>query len=41
MGQPHRIRHFERAVAAVAARPSCWSATGGEILDAYRAATGS
>ena len=40
MGQPHRIRHFERAIAAVAARPSCWSATGGEILDAYRTATG-
>lgn len=39
MGQPHRIRHFRRAIAEIAGRPSCWLATGGEIVDAYRAAT--
>lgn len=40
MGQPHRIRHFRRAIAAIAGRDSCWAATGGEIRDAYRAAAG-
>ena len=41
MGQPHRIRHFRRAIAEISGRSSCWAATGGEILDAYRSATAS
>lgn len=39
VGQPHRIPHVERVLASLAARPGLWSATGSEIVDAWRAPT--
>ena len=33
LGQPHRIRHLEAALAHVMAQPGVWSASPGEILD--------
>jgi peptidoglycan/xylan/chitin deacetylase (PgdA/CDA1 family) len=35
MGQPHRIRYLERALAYVLGHPGVWCATGEEIVDAY------
>lgn len=37
MGLPYRIAAFETLLADLAARPSCWSATGGAIVDAWAA----
>lgn len=37
LGQPHRIKYFEQVLAAITAMPSVWSASAGEILDAFKA----
>lgn len=37
MGQPHRIRAFGAMLDAILARGSVWSATGAEIMEAWRA----
>ena len=37
LGQPHRIKHLETVLAALAAEPEVWSAGPGEILDAFAA----
>jgi peptidoglycan/xylan/chitin deacetylase (PgdA/CDA1 family) len=37
MGLPYRIGAFETLLADLAARPGAWFATGGEILDAWKA----
>ena len=37
IGAPHRIRYLDRALAHIAAHDHVWLATGGEIVDAYRA----
>jgi allantoinase len=36
MGQPFRIKYFERAIAHIAAREDVWFATGAEIVDWHR-----
>jgi peptidoglycan/xylan/chitin deacetylase (PgdA/CDA1 family) len=38
IGQPYRIGALERALAHIMRHPGVWPATGGEILDAWRAA---
>lgn len=35
MGQPHRIKQVERVLEYVTSQPHVWSASAGEILDAY------
>jgi peptidoglycan/xylan/chitin deacetylase (PgdA/CDA1 family) len=35
MGLPYRIAAFERLLARLAARPECWFATGGRIVDQF------
>ena len=40
IGQPHRSRHFARALAHVTSRREVWVATGAEIADWYRQETG-
>ena len=35
LGQPHRIKHLEHALARVMALPGVWNARPGEILDAF------
>jgi peptidoglycan/xylan/chitin deacetylase (PgdA/CDA1 family) len=40
MGQPHRIRAFGAMLDAILARGSVWSATGSEIMQAWRAQQG-
>jgi allantoinase len=35
MGQPHRMRHLETALAHVMAQPGVWNASAGDILAAY------
>ena len=40
-GQPHRIRFLEEALAHIAGHDGVWSATGAEILAAYKAQAGS
>jgi len=35
MGQPHRIRHLDRALGRIMAREGVWQATGAEIADWY------
>jgi hypothetical protein len=35
MGQPHRIRHLDRALGQIMAREGVWQATGAEIADWY------
>lgn len=37
LGQPHRIRYLEEALAYVTAQPGVWSAGAGAILDAFGA----
>lgn len=37
LGQPHRIRYLEQALEYVMAQPGVWSASAGEILDAFAA----
>ena len=37
MGQPHRARYLDQALAYVTGHPHVWLATGSEIADAYRA----
>lgn len=37
MGQPFRIKYFAAAMKHIASHPEIWLATGGEIVDAYRA----
>jgi hypothetical protein len=37
MGQPHRIRALESIVVHIASRPGIWTATGSEILAAFKA----
>lgn len=36
-GQPHRIKYLEQALAYVSTHDGVWSATGGEIVDWFRA----
>jgi peptidoglycan/xylan/chitin deacetylase (PgdA/CDA1 family) len=36
-GQPHRVRHFDRALAHIASFPDVWHATGAEICAHYLA----
>lgn len=40
IGQPHRIGALETALREICSRPGVWSATGSEIADAWRGATG-
>lgn len=35
LGQPHRIKHFERALSHVMSRTDVWTARAGEIADAF------
>lgn len=35
LGQPHRIKYFERVLAEITALPGVWCAGAGEILDAF------
>jgi hypothetical protein len=35
MGQPHRMKHLEAALAHVLAQPGVWNAQPGEILSAF------
>lgn len=37
MGQPHRMKHLEAALAYVLAQPGVWNAQPGEILEAFAA----
>ena len=37
LGQPHRIKYLEQALAHVTAQPGVWCASAGEILDAFAA----
>ncbi len=37
MGQPHRMRHLEAALAYVLAQPGVWNAMPGQIVDAFAA----
>ena len=37
IGQPYRIRALEEALAHIMRHPGVWAATGGEILDAWKA----
>ena len=37
LGQPHRIKHLEAALARITARSDVWCASAGEILDAFKA----
>lgn len=37
MGQPHRIKHVEAALAYVMSKPGVWNATAGEICAAWQA----
>lgn len=38
-GQPHRIKYLEQALAHVSSHDGVWAATGGEIVDWFRAAS--
>ena len=38
-GQPHRIGYLDQALAHISSRGGVWSATGGEIVDWFRAAS--
>lgn len=38
LGQPHRIAYLEQALAYIMAQPDVWSASAGEIADAFQAA---
>jgi len=40
IGHPFRAKYFAEALAHIAGREEVWLATGAEIIDAYRAATG-
>jgi hypothetical protein len=40
IGSPHRIRYLDRALEYIAGHDKVWFATGSEIIDAYRQATG-
>jgi allantoinase len=35
LGQPHRIKYLEQALEYISAQPGVWSASAGEILDAF------
>ena len=35
MGQPHRMKHLEAALAYVLAQPGVWNAQPGDILEAF------
>lgn len=37
IGQPHRSKYFDQALAHIASRQEVWLATGGQIADHYRA----
>jgi len=37
LGQPHRIKHLEAVLEYLSAEKAVWSASAGEILDAYKA----
>jgi hypothetical protein len=37
IGQPYRMRALEEALAHIMRHPGVWAATGGEILDAWKA----
>lgn len=37
IGQPHRIKYLEQALAHVSAKPEVWSASPGDILDCFAA----
>jgi allantoinase len=36
LGQPHRIAYLEKALAYITSKPEVWSASAGEILDAWQ-----
>ena len=40
IGHPFRSKHFDQALAYIRKRQDAWVATGAEIIDAYKAATG-
>ena len=40
IGHPHRSKYFDQALAYIRKRQDAWVATGAEIIDAYKAATG-
>ena len=35
MGQPHRLKHLDHALAYILPHEDVWQATGGEIADYY------
>jgi hypothetical protein len=37
MGQPWRIRHLEEVLSHICARRGVWQATGGQIIDWFKA----
>ena len=39
-GQPWRIRHLDEVLGHIAAHQGVWKATGGEIIDWFRAQSG-
>ena len=40
IGQPHRAKHFERALKYITAHDAVWLAKGGEIADWYTSTRG-
>jgi peptidoglycan/xylan/chitin deacetylase (PgdA/CDA1 family) len=40
IGSPHRIRYLDRALQYIKGHDKVWFATGAEIMDAYRKASG-
>jgi peptidoglycan/xylan/chitin deacetylase (PgdA/CDA1 family) len=40
IGHPHRSKYFDQALAYIRKRQDAWVTTGAEIVDAYKAATG-
>jgi len=40
IGHPHRSKYFDQALAHIRKRQDVWLATGAQIVDAYKAATG-
>ena len=37
IGSPHRIKYLDSALAHIAGHEDVWFATGGEIIDAFKA----
>ena len=40
MGQPWRIRHLDEVLGHICAHQGVWKATGGEIIDWFKAQSG-